>query len=287
MIIDSHFHIDETMLTIDEMVKSMDANGITKAALIAPFNTTMFSAEETPEGKVGFDYFRQLMLDGSPDGFNIYNALVQDKDFVLGGDHFPMYFKPDNACVEKAIAKYPDKFYGWVTANPNQPDAMQEVKKYINKPGFIGVKAHPFMHQYSIKALDEVAAFCSEHKKPILIHLSAEKDSYQYLSEKFPKLNVIYAHLGVPHWKNMWEYVKDKPNVFLDTSSDYLTQAIVEKGAKVIDYHKLIFGNDGPYGCFEFNKFDFKHKKGWIEALNIPDSQKEFILGKNFMELIS
>ncbi|MDQ7093237.1 amidohydrolase family protein [Desulfosporosinus sp. PR] len=287
MIVDSHFHIDETMLTIDEQVKLMETNGITKAALIAPFNTTMFSAEETPEGKAGLDYFRQLLLDGSPDGFNMYNALVEDRDFVLGGQHFPIYFKPDNACVEKAIARYPGKFYGWVTVNPNQPEAMREVETYLTKPGFIGVKAHPFMHQYSIKALDEAAAFCSENKKPMLIHLSAEKGSYQYLPEKYPELKVIYAHLGVPHWKNMWEYVKDKANVFLDTSSDYLTREIVAKGAGVIDYRKLIFGNDGPYGCLEFNHFDFTQKKGWIETLKIPDSHKECIFGKNFMELIS
>ncbi|WP_186429331.1 amidohydrolase family protein [Clostridium sp. BSD9I1] len=286
MIIDSHFHLDETMLTLETMIKEMDKNGIDKTALIAPFNETMFSEEETTEGKAAFDHLRQLWLDGTPDGYDIYNTFIDEKNFILGGNKYPMYPKPDNALVNKAIERYSDRFYGWITAHPKQEDVMQELETYINKRGFIGVKAHPFMHQYKINELDKVADFCVERGKPMLIHLSGEKDSYKYLSEKFPKLNVIYAHVGVPHWKEMMTYANVTPNVFVDLSSDYLSQSIVEKVVSKIDYRKLIYGCDGPYGAKGFNQYDYSEKKGWIESLNILDSQKEYILGKNFVELI-
>jgi uncharacterized protein len=36
----------------------------------------------------------------------------------------------------------------------------------------------------------------------------------------------------------------------------------------------------------KFNEYDFSSKKGWIDSLQIPDNQKEYILGKNFLGLI-
>ena len=61
------------------------------------------------------------------------------------------------------------------------PESVEEVDFYLNKPGFIGVKAHPFVHPYSIKALDPVAALCETKGTPMIIHLSSESDSYKYL----------------------------------------------------------------------------------------------------------
>ncbi|NWQ43287.1 hypothetical protein MLOOGBEN_21540 [Bacillus sp. EB106-08-02-XG196] len=50
MIVDCHFHVDETMLTLDKMLEGMDENNVTKTALIAPMNETMF--EGKPAGTV-------------------------------------------------------------------------------------------------------------------------------------------------------------------------------------------------------------------------------------------
>ena len=166
------------------------------------------------------------------------------------------------------------------------PESVEEVELYLNKPGFIGVKAHPFMHEYSIKALDPVAAMCESKGIPMIIHLSSEPDSYKYLPENYPKLKLIYAHAGLPFWKKLWEYVKDQPNVFVDTSSDYLNPSIVKKAVESLGYRKVLYGCDGPYGMKKFNKYDYSAKKSWIDSLQIPDNQKEYILGKNFLGLI-
>ena len=36
----------------------------------------------------------------------------------------------------------------------------------------------------------------------------------------------------------------------------------------------------------KFNQYDYGEKRRWIDSLEIPDQQKEYILGKNFLELI-
>jgi uncharacterized protein len=285
MIVDCHFHVDETMLTLDKMLEGMDENNITKTALIAPMNETMFEVESTFQHHLQ-QFFRFLILHAPQIGLKIYDGLVKGGYFNLYGHSYKIFTKPRNDIVAAAIDRFPDRFLGWAAVNPMIPESMEEVELYLNKPGFIGVKAHPFMHEYSIKALDPVAAMCESKGVPMIIHLSSEPDSFKYLPDNYPNLKLIYAHAGLPFWKKLWNYVKDQPNVFVDTSSDYLTPSIVKKAVESLGYRKVLFGCDGPYGMKKFNEYDYSSKKDWIGSLQLPDNQKEYILGKNFLGLI-
>ena len=87
--------------------------------------------------------------------------------------------------------------------------------------------------------------------------------------------------------EKLWEYIKEQPNVFVDTSSDYLTPAIVKIAVESLGYRKVLYGCDGPYGMKKFNQYDYSAKKSWIDSLQITDIEKEYILGKNFLGLIN
>ncbi|MEY8757701.1 amidohydrolase family protein [Peribacillus frigoritolerans] len=285
MIIDCHFHVDETMLTLEKMIEGMDKNDVTKTALIAPMNGTMFELDSIFQQ--GLQHlFRFLILNVPQIGLGIYDGLVKDGYLKLYGNSYKIFTKPDNDIVATAIDRFPDRFLGWVAVNPMIDVSVEEVELYLNKPGFIGVKAHPFMHEYNIKALDPVAAMCETKGIPMIIHLSSEPDSYKYLPENYPELKLIYAHAGLPFWKKLWNYVKNQPNVFVDTSSDYLNPSIVKKAVESLGYRKVLYGCDGPYGMKKFNEYDYLTKKSWVDSLQIPDNQKEYILGKNFLALI-
>ncbi|MGG3477617.1 amidohydrolase family protein [Peribacillus frigoritolerans] len=285
MIIDCHFHVDETMLTLEKMIEGMDKNDVTKTALIAPMNGTMFELDSIFQQ--GLQHlFRFLILNVPQIGLGIYDGLVKDGYLKLYGNSYKIFTKPDNDIVATAIDRFPDRFLGWVAVNPMIHVSVEEVELYLNKPGFIGVKAHPFMHEYNIKALDPVAAMCETKGIPMIIHLSSEPDSYKYLPENYPELKLIYAHAGLPFWKKLWIYVKNQPNVFVDTSSDYLNPSIVKKAVESLGYRKVLYGCDGPYGMKKFNEYDYLTKKSWVDSLQIPDNQKEYILGKNFLALI-
>jgi uncharacterized protein len=286
MNVDCHFHVDETMLTLEKMIEGMDKHNVSKTALIAPMNETMFEVDSTFQHNLQ-SLFRFLILNAPQIGLKIYDGLVKDGYFKLYGNSYKIFTKPNNDIVVAAIDRFPDRFLGWVAVNPLIPESVEDVEVYLNKPGFIGVKAHPFMHEYSIKALDPVAVMCESKGIPMIIHLSSEPDSFKYLPERYPKLKVIYAHAGLPFWKKLWKYVKDQPNVFVDTSSDYLNPSIVKKVVESLGYRKVLYGCDGPYGMKKFNEYDYSTKKSWIESLQIPDNQKEYILGKNFLGLIN
>ncbi|NYE08952.1 putative TIM-barrel fold metal-dependent hydrolase [Bacillus niacini] len=286
MNVDCHFHVDETMLTLEKMIEGMDKHNVSKTALIAPMNETMFEVDSTFQHNLQ-SFFRFLILNAPQIGLKIYDGLVKDGYFKLYGNSYKIFTKPNNDIVVAAIDRFPDRFLGWVAVNPLIPESVEDVEVYLNKPGFIGVKAHPFMHGYSIKALDPVAAMCESKAIPMIIHLSSEPDSFKYLPERYPKLKVIYAHAGLPFWKQLWKFVKDQPNVYVDTSSDYLNPSIVKNAVESLGYRKVLYGCDGPYGMKKFNEYDYSAKKSWIESLQIPDNQKEYILGKNFLGLIN
>lgn len=273
------------MLTLEKMIEGMDKNHIAKTALIPPMSETMFESDSTIQYQIQ-RLFRFLILNTPQIGHKIYDGLVKDGYLKLYGNKYKIFTEPENDIVATAIARFPDRFLGWVAVNPMIPNFMEKIDFYLKNPSFIGVKAHPFMHGYSIKALDPVAALCESRGVPMIIHLSSEIDSYKYLPEKFPNLKLIYAHAGLPFWTKLWKYVKEQPNVYVDTSSDYLNPSIVKQAVEALGYRKVLFGCDGPYGMKTFNEYDYSDKKRWVESLLIPDNEKEYILGKNFLGLI-
>ncbi|WP_160719652.1 amidohydrolase family protein [Bacillus sp. USDA818B3_A] len=285
MIIDCHFHVDETMLTLEKMIECMDQNGVNKTVLIAAMNETMFEVDSAFQHNLQ-RLFRSLILNVPYVGHKIYDGLVKEGYFNLYGSSYKIFSQPDNDLVASAIKRFPDRFLGWAAVNPMIPESVEKLESYLTKPGFIGVKAHPFMHQYSIRALDQVAELCETKGVPIIIHLSSERNSYRYLPEKYPNLKLIYAHAGLPFWKKLWKYVEYQPNIYIDLSSDYLTPTIVKSTVEALGYRKVLYGCDGPYGMQKFNEYDYSAKKKWIDSLDIPDYQKEYILGKNFLALI-
>lgn len=285
MIIDCHFHVDEKMLTLEKMIEEMERNNVDKTVLIPPMNETMFEIDSIFHNNLQ-RLFRFLILNVPQIGLKIYDGLVKDGCLKLYGNSYKIFPKPNNDIVASAIDRFPDRFLGWAAVNPKIPSSLEELESYLSNPRFIGVKAHPFMHKYSIKELDRVALMCETLKKPMIIHLSSEKDSYKYLPEKYPDLKLIYAHAGLPFWKELWKYAKHQPNVYVDTSSDYLNSSIVEMAVEALGYQKVLFGCDGPYGMKEFNVYDYSSKKSWVESLKIPDIQIRSILGRNFLELV-
>lgn len=197
VIVDCHFHVDETMLTLDKMIEGMNQNYIDQTVLIPPMNETMFEKESFYQHNLQ-RLFRYLILNAPSIGLKIYDGLVKDGYLNLYGNSYEIFNKPNNDIVASAINKFPERFLGWAAVNPKIASSVEEVDLYLSKPGFIGIKAHPFMHGYRISELDTVAALCESKGKPMIIHLSSEPDSYKYLPERYPNLKLIYAHAGLP-----------------------------------------------------------------------------------------
>lgn len=282
MIVDAHYHLEERVETVDRLLEQMDRHGISRTVLMPALNDPI-TIDWIAEKFAGLGRrWRSL-------GNYFYKRMVtEDGKFVLLNKSYPIYEKLDNESVARVMQDHPDKFYGWIIVNPKIGDPILEVEKWIGKHGWIGVKIHPYLHRYPVAMTDVVADYCSENGLPLLIHLGGDRErgDYRYLPDRYPDLNIVYAHAGVPFWEELWNYVREMDNVFIDLSGQYLDGPLRLKAVKALGAEKCLYGTDGPYGYPDVDG-SYDHGKILNEILDWPisDGEKERILGGNFIEI--
>lgn len=284
MIIDSHYHLEEELESVDTLREQMQSNNVKRVALIPKMQEPVHLQGIV---KKASDLLPRLLMSRLKFlGLLLYNSTVtSDGRISTLGKKYLIYHKPDNGYIDKVIHAYPDKFYGWIFVNPKVSDPLAEAEQWYGRHGWIGVKTHPFWHNYPVAMLDDVAAFCSEKNIPILMHLGSDRErgDYRYLPERHPGLRIVYAHAGVPHYREVWKYAKNKNNVFVDLSSSiYMYEKILVGVIEALGAEKCFYGTDGPYGNATQRRMLDR-----IFRLSLSDQEREQILGKNFLELIN
>jgi len=219
----------------------------------------------------------------------LYRSMVaEDGRMVILNKSYTIYDEPDNESVARVMQAHPDRFYGWIVVNPKVADPIAEVERWVERPGWVGVKIHPSLHRYPVAMVDDVALFCSENGLPLMVHLGGDRErgDYRYLPERYPSLKVLYAHAGVPFWDELWEYAGKKDNVHVDLSSQYLDDPLRLETVEALGADKCLYGTDGPYGYPDADG-SYDHGRILNEILNWPLTlaDKKRILGGNFIEI--
>ena len=287
MIVDCHYHLERRLLTDDELLKKMDECEVCKVALMGVIN------EPIPKPPEFLLKILRFTLTHSSFRFL---AKVLAANFTSEGDIklptgiFHLYPNPKNEPIFQAVADKPDRFLGWVFVNPQGgTDQIQELNKWKDKPGFIGVKAHPFWHRYQPVELLPVAVQLAKMEKPLLIHAGFDAHGdYDVLLQKVPDLKLILAHAGFPLYSDTWNKIKNNKNVYVDLSqTSYLNDRTTWQAIEYLGVERCLFGSDGPYGVHgDDDLFDYSFIKRRIERL-FPDKEiQKKLLGENFLELI-
>jgi len=290
MIIDCHAHFEPRLLNEKQIIRNMDQVGIDKTCLIPLLTDPPESKKPDFPMKMQRFMFNSNLL--RPLGIAITKSMYQKKgEWKLWfnknkstSESLKLITDPDNQSVANLISKHPDRFLGWIFINPSLSNALDELEKWRNTPGMIGVKIHPFWHQYSIEVASDLVKRVQELKLPLCVHLGfGSHGNYRWLLESFPNLTIIFSHLGVPYYKNTWHLAKQYLNVFFDISSTYhVDKKLLNKSIKIIGPEKCLFGTDTPYAHADAAL----RIKQWVEDLSISDIQKEQIFSENFLKLI-
>lgn len=289
--IDSHIHFHDEIVSVEGLLASMDANGISKAALIAALCGDI---EATAFIKYGGPVIRYALnhsfLFLRKTARRMYKNWVRDgENVIIGGKHYRLYAQPDNEPIRRVVAEHPDRFCGWVFVNPMGPvEPAAEVERCLETPGMIGVKAHPYWHDYPVSALEDIAAFCQERGLPILIHLGTqEHGDYTFLPKQFPALKIVYAHAGIPYQRSVCELTASSPNVFVDLSSaTYVPAGVAKMAVRTAGVDKCIFGSDGPYFHHGDDRFDYAVGTSILDSLNLSDADREKVGWRNFASIV-
>ncbi len=287
MIIDSHYHLNTTLLPTEELLKKMEDAGVDKIALMAnPCGPVPVVSEMLLKLNRFFlthgafrGLARKLMNKFTPEGgvYVLKNVIKIFKD-------------PDNQSVFDAVKAHPTKFLGWIFVNPRgERDQLQEFHKWKDVPGAIGVKAHPFWHQITPIELLPVAQELVKLGKPLLVHLGFnEKGNFDALLKEVPDLKLVMAHAGFPCYSQTWKAIKNKPNVYVDLSQTlYVNASTTRKVVNALGPDRCFFGSDGPWGSIgPRGEFDLGLIKRRIEKL-FPDARiRAKLLGESFQKII-
>jgi len=291
MIIDCHYHLDTEMVPLDALIQSMDRHGIARVALIPRLNPPIYMNPLL--AKIALPVFRHGLHRSSGWLHRAMTAMYRnnvkaDGTVDLLGKRYEVFPQPPNQEVKDAVKAHPDRFYGWVFVNPAGPaDPIAEIERSMGQAGMIGVKAHPYWHNYPVRLLETAAAWCEQHDQPMLIHLGAgENGDFKFLPDLFPRLKILYAHAGIPESAAVCALAGERKNVFVDLSSSaYVDLPTARDAVKRVGASKCLFGSDGPYFHVQDQTFDFSCQRKMVEKIGLPDPDLKRVLSRNFLEL--
>lgn len=284
--VDVHAHYEPRMLDVPTMVAEMDARGLDRIALIPCMNDPL---PATPARLLAV-VRRLLRSPCHPVARAIAAATITDDgDLRLGGAVHAIYPRPDNAAVAEVIAAHPDRFVGWIFLNPRAGVGLDELERWRHLPGMLGVKLHPHWHGWPLTAAVGIARRCEELGLPILIHLGfGARGAWRVLADAAPRLRLIFAHAGMPHYDRMWGAIRADPRLALDVSSPYLDEALVRDAVAAVGPERVLYGTDAPYGFHDADdRYDYGAIRGWVERLPVPARAIDGVLGDNALALLA
>jgi predicted TIM-barrel fold metal-dependent hydrolase len=286
MVIDCHYHHEERMLKVEDLIARMDGAGVDRVALIASMTDPL---PETAPILIRLLQFLLTHRSLRGVGKALAANFTEDGSIKILNKSFRICSDPDNESVSKTIEKHPEKFYGWVFVNPRgKNDPIAELEKWIKYPGFLGVKAHPFWHRYAPSELIPVAERAVRLNKPFLIHVGFhEHGDIHELLNTFPELKLILAHAAFPSYADTWKIIRDKKNVYVDLSAAaYVGERITRDVVGYLGADRCFFGTDGPYGPHAADgKYDYGFIKRRIEKLFPDDKTRRLLFGENFIKM--
>ncbi len=168
--------------------------------------------------------------------------------------------------IAACVAKYPDRFLGWIGLDLSQPTewCLQEIDRCLKLPGFKGVSVEPpiskdpTIHSPSDSRLYPIYEECSRRGVPLNITLSAQlqarlnrpyEDSSPVplfkVAKDFPKLDIHVAHAAWPYVMDMIGVAFVCPNVWISPD-----QYMVKRLPGANEYVKAVANYFQDRACF-------------------------------------
>lgn len=196
---------------------------------------------------------------------------------------------PMNKIVAEAQKKHPDRIIGycWINPKPGRTQkAIEEVETCIKEWGLKGVKLGPRYDGYFCNdpRLDEFYEKVSELKVPIIYHSGPTGVNSPVaicnVADKFPKLNLIVAHIAV-WWEKLTEtawLMKKYKNVYTETSGA-VSVISVQRAVEELGADHVMYGTDAPY-------IEIETEMKRVELANITSEEKKWVFAGTISKLL-
>jgi uncharacterized protein len=195
-----------------------------------------------------------------------------------------------NAEVDSVLRKYPARFLGYITVNPNPPgQAVAELKRWSHFHSPPLIKLHPSLHKYPVHGphYRPIWEYADQTNAIVLVHTWDSDPNcgpllFPSIAKAYPRARILLGHSGVT-WRGYHQAMdaaEAAPNLYLDLSGSQNHRLILEICVKRLGAHRILFGSDLPF-------LEASMTLGRVLTADIDDSAKEQILRANFLRLLT
>jgi len=218
-----------------------------------------------------------------------------DKVIVLGFRAPASGIDVPNEYIAKYRDRHPDKVVAFASVDPNQDDALKELIYSIEKLDMRGLKLGPIyqhFHPQNKEKIYKIYDYMQSQKLPILWHMGTSFPSEGKLeftkpilldkvSQDFPKLKMIIAHLGHPWFGEAISVIRKRPYVYGDCSNifcrpwQFYNAMVMAQEYGIM--HKIFFGSDYPTAKIDEAVNMFLSVNQYAENSSLPVIYKQNI----------
>lgn len=194
-----------------------------------------------------------------------------------------------NADVDVLLTRYPDRFLGYVTVNPNPPgQALAELERWSHFHTPPLIKLHPGLHRYPVSGpnYQPIWDYANQTHAVVLVHTWDSDPNcgplmFPALAKAYARARILVGHSGVT-WRGYHQAMDaaaEAPNLYLDLSGSQNHRLILERCVERLGPARILFGSDLPY-------LEAAMTLARVLTARIPDAAKEQIVRTNFLRLI-
>lgn len=209
----------------------------------------------------------------------------------------------ENEEIRRLVDLAPDKFIGFASVDPLQPDAADKLEDAFSRLKLKGLKLHPGRQHFmpSDPRLEPIYQLCERYDKPVLFHsgLSWEPDTltsychplaFEPVAQRHPRLRICLGHFGWPWIRESAMLMVKYANVYADTGALYFDSArefYTQTFTRDIPItwidrslrHQVLFGSNNP-------RFEQIRMAQAIGELGLRESTLELIRGRNAVDFL-
>ncbi|WP_169779999.1 amidohydrolase family protein [Campylobacter curvus] len=261
MIIDAHEHV---MTPVSLQLQKLQTAGIDRAIL---FGTTPH-----PERAQNFSELKEEMKVL----FKILSGGVSKEANMAR-------YERNNLELAALVRDHPDKFYafGSVPTGLTPEENGLWIEK-LAQSGFKGVGEFTLSDEQICELEPIFQALCDFSGLCVWVHTffplgRSGLEILMNLTKKYPKISVIFGHMGGYHWMDVIDFASVTKNTYIDLSAAFSTLALKMAISQLPE--KCIFSSDAPYSepllC-----------KDAVSFVSGNEQVREMVLGGNILRLI-
>ncbi len=211
----------------------------------------------------------------------------------------------DNNVMADMIHQYPDTFTGFTHHDIQEPDALAELKRGIEKLGLVGHKMlAPYMERpFNDPDFEPFWRYLHDRELPVVIHFGIAGGpgglvNYKYISpfsifevaREFPNIPFVIPHFGAGYFQDVLHLAWSLPNIYVDSSGsnqwldwmvcDLDLKDIFKKALKTLGPERMIFGTDSSWFPRGFSYPYLREQWKILQDLGVsPQDQERFFSG--------